>query len=170
MPKQTTANADSENRTYRKPDGKLKLDEARRAIEGGQRGVVAADLMTEQPASVHEGQTIRQALELLQRLDVRHLPVVSGAGELVGMLSDRDIRSLPLVYEAQSGDHVHLDSPITDVMSSDVLSVDPETPAREIVEIMLDNKIGAVPVITSDGSLVGIVSYVDFLRELEGNL
>ena len=61
-----------------------------------------------------------------------------------------------------------LDSSVASFMSSDVLSVDTEADGAEIVELMLDNKIGAVPVTGENGELVGIVSYVDVLRKLMG--
>lgn len=52
-------------------------------------------------------------------------------------------------------------------MSGAPLSVSTETPAREVVELMLEHRIGAVPVIDAEQRLVGIVSYVDVLRTLE---
>ena len=51
-------------------------------------------------------------------------------------------------------------------MTADVLSVDVETDVTEIIELMLEHKIGALPVTDGDGGLVGIVSYMDVLREL----
>jgi acetoin utilization protein AcuB len=51
-------------------------------------------------------------------------------------------------------------------MSGDVLSVDTQADATEVIELMLDNRIGAVPVTGEDGILLGIVSYVDILRNL----
>lgn len=56
--------------------------------------LIARDLMTESPATIGPAWTIRSAVRLLQTLDVRHLPVVNEQGELVGMLSDRDLRAL----------------------------------------------------------------------------
>jgi acetoin utilization protein AcuB len=50
-------------------------------------------------------------------------------------------------------------------MSSDVVSVDPETELTEVVDIMLEYKIGALPVVEADSAeLVGIISYIDALR------
>jgi acetoin utilization protein AcuB len=50
-------------------------------------------------------------------------------------------------------------------MSTDVLSVDPETDVGEVVDLMIEHRVGAVPVVDADSEeLVGIVSYMDVLR------
>ena len=132
--------------------------------------LTAHDLMTEDPKTVSMNATLHRAVWLLQSLDVRHLPVVDEDGALVGMLSDRDVRGLafPEVLGAEYVGRVQtaLDARVSSVMSSDVISVDVEADALEIVDLMLDQKIGAVPVVDADGTLVGIVSYMDILREM----
>ena len=120
--------------------------------------ITARELMTEAPTVVDATATLRNALEKLQALDVRHLPVVDTDGQLVGMLSDRDLR-------AQIG-VLPLDASVSNIMSTDVIAVDIEADVAEIIDLMLDNKIGAVPVLDADDVLVGIISYVDILREL----
>jgi acetoin utilization protein AcuB len=118
--------------------------------------ITARELMTESPTVVDATATLKNAIDKLQALDVRHLPVVDPEGQLVGMLSDRDLRSSMFP----------LDAAVSSVMSTDVIAVDVEADVAEIIDLMLDNKIGAVPVIDSDDVLVGIISYVDILREL----
>ena len=130
----------------------------------------ARDLMTEPPASLPVTAKVWEAVRLLQTLDVRHVPIVNEAGELVGMLSDRDLRGLSLPYmvaDEHVGDlRAAREANVTSLMAADVLSVEPEADASEIVDLMLEHKIGAVPVTEADGTLVGIVSYIDVLREL----
>lgn len=132
--------------------------------------LTARDLMTEKPVTIRATATVRRAAELLQSLDIRHLPVVDEDGNLVGMLSDRDLRSMAIPYvvgdEYVGTVRAALDARVATIMNSDVLSVDEEADAAEIVDLMLDNKIGAVPVLDGDGGLVGIVSYMDVLRAL----
>jgi CBS domain-containing protein len=100
--------------------------------------------------------TVKEALAILQSMDIRHLPVVSERDELIGMVSDRDLRgvSIPrLIDERWFGDlRVAMQEKIIDV--------------TEIIELMLEHKVGALPVIDGDRGLVGIVSYMDVLREL----
>ncbi len=56
--------------------------------------MIAADLMTENPRTIRATDPLGQAIEALQSIEVRHLPVVDDQNELVGMLSDRDLGSL----------------------------------------------------------------------------
>jgi len=105
---------------------------------------------------------------MLVEADVRHIPIVDG-DELVGIVSDRDFRSVaPILLEdgdIAPGARKALSLPISSLMSSDVLSVYPESNLVEVIDLMIEQKIGAVPVVDPDSSrLVGIVSYVDALR------
>jgi CBS-domain-containing membrane protein len=132
--------------------------------------LTAHDLMTEDPTTISMNAKVHKAICLLQTLDVRHLPVVDEEGALVGMLSDRDLRGLafPEVLGAEYVGRVQaaLDASVSSVMSSNVMSVELEADAAEIVDLMLDHKIGALPVVDADGALVGIISYIDVLRNL----
>jgi CBS domain-containing protein len=128
------------------------------------------DIMTKHPAHIGPNASIFAALNLLKDLDVRHLPVVEN-GQLVGIISDKDLKSL----SAQELERASLDStnfdltsvlqqPVSDFMSGNIFFVSPEAPIAEAIDIMLDQRIGAVPVVDLDNSLVGVVSYVDILR------
>ena len=132
--------------------------------------LIARDLMTADPVAVRATDTVRDAVQLFQALEVRHLPVVNAQRELVGMLSDRDLRglALPVVIDHQwvGAIQTALESRVATLMSSDPLSVAVDADAAEIVDLMLEQRIGAVPVVDADQKLVGIVSYVDVLREL----
>jgi acetoin utilization protein AcuB len=127
--------------------------------------------MTPNPERIDVRDSIAVAIDTLFELDVRHLPVVDENEELVGMVSDRDLRShsLPATMEydefGTSSDGDRTDAPVSQIMRSDVQYVDPETDLHEVIQLMLDYKIGAVPVVDPiDGNLVGIVSYIDVLR------
>jgi acetoin utilization protein AcuB len=128
----------------------------------------ARDVMTPAPATVMPWTTVGEAWELMRELDVRHLPVIQH-GALVGMLSDRDLAYLDLgrTLAAEGADAARrlLGRPVGDVMSPDVVSVDADGDLGEVIDLLLENKIGAVPVTRPDTrELVGIISYVDILR------
>jgi acetoin utilization protein AcuB len=128
----------------------------------------ATDIMISRVVSVRPTDTVASALEVLSELDVRHVPVVD-AGELVGMISDRDLRSLGVyqLRDLESLDRVKALArlPVSEVMTSDVKSVDPSTDVRDVIELMINEKISAVPVVDPHTtSLLGIISYVDVLR------
>ena len=133
--------------------------------------MTARDLMTPNPVTVSPQTTVAEAWDVMRELDVRHVPVVQD-GALVGMLSDRDLARVDVIglltNERAEAVRRELGTPAVDVMSPDVLCVEPETELSEIVELLLEHKIGAIPVVRSDTrEIVGIVSYIDVLRALQ---
>lgn len=127
--------------------------------------MVVDEVMTRNPVTISKKASIREAIDTLIELDVRHLPVVHN-GELVGIVSDRDLRafwSLDALASPQWADK--LNKPIGTLMTSDVISVNPETELSEVADLMIDHRVGALPVVEPNGAkLVGIVSYIDVLR------
>jgi acetoin utilization protein AcuB len=110
--------------------------------------LTAHDLMTEDPTTISMNATVHRAVTLLQRLDVRHLPVVDPDGALVGMLSDRNVGGLafPEVLGSVYFRRVQtaLNASVSSIMSRNVLSVGLEADVAEIIELMLDRNVGAV--------------------------
>ena len=134
--------------------------------------MLAKDIMTENPVTSTELMSVAEALGLLYELDVRHLPVVRGS-ELVGIVSDRDLRGFTAPNEDDAIEAIEnaRTSNVGNFMNTDPVRVDPETNVREIVDLMLLHRVGAVPVCDLDtGDLLGIVSYVDLLKVLQETL
>ena len=136
--------------------------------------MVAEELMSPSPIVVQVTESIRRVIAKLTESDVRHLPVVD-EGRLVGMISDRDVRRLinPIfeLAPASAARSEALDQTIAVLMSSDVVSVHPESDVEEVIDLMIEHKIGAVPVTEADSAkLLGIISYVDVLRAARGVL
>lgn len=131
----------------------------------------ARDIMTANPIVVPLTATIADALAILHDVDIRHVPVIDEDGQLAGLLSDRDVRSynLPGLVALQNPEKAarRLEAAVSTIMQADVASVGLETEVAEIVQLMIDHKFGAIPVVDEmDGTLVGIVSYLDLLRAL----
>ena len=134
--------------------------------------MLAKDIMTENPVTATELMSVAEALGLLYELDVRHLPVVRGS-ELAGIISDRDLRGFTAPSEDEAVEAVEKarTANVGNFMNTDPIRVDPETGVQEIIELMLTNRVGALPVCDLDtGDLLGIVSYVDVLRALQQTL
>jgi len=134
--------------------------------------VLVKDIMTEKPATATELMSVAEALGLLYELDVRHLPVVRGR-ELVGIISDRDLRGFSGAPDDEAMDAVEgaRSTTVGNFMNTSTVKVDPETNVREVLELMLLHRVGAIPVADLDtGDLLGIVSYIDLLRVLQENL
>jgi len=98
--------------------------------------------------------------------------IMSGR-ELVGIISDRDLRSFSEAAEDEAIEAVEgaRSSTVGSFMNTSPVKVDPETPIREVIELLLLHRVGAIPVADLDtGDLLGIVSYVDLLRRFQETL
>jgi len=116
------------------------------------RDVMATDLVTVRPH-----QSARHAYRLMRDHRFRHLPVVED-GQLVGILSDRDLRPVllsPTLTRARVGE----------LMSEDLTTVVPDASVEEAASLLVVKKIGCLPVV-ADGRLVGIVTETDLLAVL----
>jgi acetoin utilization protein AcuB len=123
------------------------------------------DVMTKDPLTVTPDETIGQADELMNTNNIRQLPVVE-ARELVGIVTDRDIRSFlsGALPESPEEREKALNSKISDIMTTEPITVSPEDDLEEAVELLIEEKIGGIPVVEESEGLVGIVTYVDILR------
>jgi CBS domain-containing protein len=136
--------------------------------------VTARELMTENPATLTAQATIVEAWDLMRELEIRHVPVIEG-GALVGMLSDRDLARVDiaslLTAEGAGAAGPDLGTPIAGLMSTDVISVQPETELSDVIDLLVESRVGALPVVDPDTrAVVGIVSYIDVLRALQDQL
>ena len=128
-----------------------------------------SEIMTRNPESIEANEPVQEAVNRLFELGARHLPVVDEMGSLVGVLSDRDLREFSQPYDMQFDNLTTSDeretTPVSDVMAGDVISANPEDDIAELIDVMIDQKVGAIPIVDPiEGNLVGIVSYIDILR------
>ena len=126
------------------------------------RELMAGGLITVRPET-----PVQQARDLMAKERIRHLPVTGPGGALVGIVTDRDIR-LNLASQATSLsvweiNHLLTKLTVGQVMTESVITVGPDRDAADAARLMLDHKIGALPV-TDAGHLIGIVTETDMLR------
>lgn len=136
--------------------------------------VIAQDFMTPKPVTVSSRASLAEVWDLMRDLEIRHVPVVD-EGALVGMLSDRDLARFDmarlLTLEGAEALRHEFSAPVVKVMSPDVIAVDPDAELGEVVDLFIENRVGAVPVVRSEsGEVVGIVSYIDVLRAVRDSL
>ncbi len=115
--------------------------------------------MTTHPHSIRLDETVQTARRKMEQLGVRHLPVLS-AGELRGVVSDRDLKLV-----RGSG----VDVAIEDVCVDDPVAVDVDTSLFVVASLMADTRVGSV-LVTEDGKLVGIFTTTDACRVLSSLL
>ena len=123
------------------------------------------DVMSKDPLTVSPSDTVGQAEELMYENHYRQLPVVENR-QLLGIVTDRDIRSFlaqsSLLKPEERGRALR--TKVTDIMTAKPLTMSTEDDLREAVEMLIDEKIGGIPVVDETEGLVGIVTYVDILR------
>jgi acetoin utilization protein AcuB len=123
--------------------------------------------MTPKPFTVTTDTSLKEALELLEQHPFRHLPVVDADGNLKGIVTKRSLLlSSPTsattlsVFEV---DYILSHTQIGQVMSSPVIAVEPDLPLEEAARMMIDHRIGCLPVVEGE-KLVGIISDTDIFR------
>lgn len=123
------------------------------------------DVMTKVPVTIAAAETVGQADELMSENNIRQIPVVNGR-ELVGIVTDRDIRSFlsGSVFSDPEARERALGTPVRDVMTTEPIFVSPNDDLEEAVELLIEEKIGGIPVVDEAEGLVGIVTYIDLLR------
>jgi CBS domain-containing protein len=124
------------------------------------------DLMTSKPITVDPEMPMLDARQRMAEARIRHLIVTEGS-RVVGIVTDRDIRlNLPSPATTLSVWEINaLLAKLTvgDIMSRSVILVEPDRPAADAARLMMDHKIGALPVV-DNGRLTGIVTESDFVR------
>jgi CBS domain-containing protein len=151
----------------------------------------AADLMTPNPVSLRGDATLKEALALLTDRGFSAAPVIDRAGRPVGVLSRSDIlvhdreqvdylkprpefydrseltlhsgERLPAGFQVENAERTC----VSEIMTPAVFAVDPDTPAARVVQQMLGLKVHRLFVVDENGVLVGVISALDVLRNLQ---
>jgi acetoin utilization protein AcuB len=125
--------------------------------------------MTRRVTTVGTDTSVFEAQELMAKHNIRHLPVVAAGDKLVGIVSDRDIRSaLPFhcFRDGLSGDEKQkLEGlKVQDIMTRKVFTISPGFTIQDALLMIQNAKVGALPVVDEEGRLKGILSVRDLLR------
>ena len=132
-----------------------------------------SDIMTANPATINQDQTLREALETMETEGCHHLPVTGHDGHLIGILSDRDCRTAlnsPYILRERWQDDDLINTLIVRAMMTPApIIVEPNASAAEAARLMLKNHISCLPVMRSE-TLVGIITTSDILIAFMQNL
>ncbi len=125
------------------------------------------DFMTRDPVTLRQDDLLRQAVEIVMVRRIRHIPVLDERGALVGIVTDRDIQgTLPSPLSAAAPEEYEAlleTTPLSRIMTRDVITVGADDLAAEAVETLLADRIDGLPVLDG-GRLVGIFTVRDALR------
>ncbi|CAH0533059.1 Inosine-5'-monophosphate dehydrogenase [Vibrio stylophorae] len=131
------------------------------------------DYMSHPLITIHQNDGLREAFILMSDAKIRHLPVLNDHGELVGIISERQLRQpLWLSDSEQRCTVTPLDEKVQvrQIMSQPVITVQQTDTLRQAIHHFLHHHISAAPVVDNQGALVGMLSQVDLLRAFDQHL
>jgi acetoin utilization protein AcuB len=129
--------------------------------------MLVKDRMSIHPLTISTDESLSGAHQYMQEQDVRHLPAMDRTGKMAGLVTEDDLlkagpseATLLSVWEIHS---LLSKVKVKDVMVKSVITATEDTPIEEAAHLMLDHKIGCLPVLR-DGTLVGIITESDIFR------
>lgn len=115
------------------------------------------DCMSDRPLTVRQDADYKVALKLMQDHALHHVPVLDGQENLVGIVAERD-----LLLAATH--HLQADVDVGEVMRREVFTTTPKTPVGEAAALMVDHRIGGLPVLDERRRVVGVITETDVFR------
>ena len=139
----------------------------------GWAGLRVDDVMSREPVTAFRDDVIRTVIERMGRHGIRHLPVVDGERRVIGVVSDRDVRTAigdPLRAVNARDAFVRLETTrVADAMTPSPSTLPSGTRLSQAAAFFADHKVGALPIVDQDERLVGLISYTDILRAVIGS-
>ncbi len=125
------------------------------------------DVMTTEVKTLQRNDELSVADDLMRMARIRHLPVLDDDGEVVGIVSQRDLfrgaLARALGYGERAQDRILGMLVVKEVMTNNPLTIAPDASVSEAARQMLERKIGCLPVVEG-GRLVGILTESDLVR------
>jgi len=124
--------------------------------------------MNRNPVLCAPEMSVTDAFDLMKKARIRRMPVVDKHGKLVGIVSDKDLLrvspSPATTLSAYEIPYLLSKVKVSDVMTKKVITVTEDTPIEEAARIMVDNKIGGLPVVNETDMVVGIITETDIFK------
>jgi len=113
--------------------------------------------MSAPPITVQADSSYQRALQMMETHRLHHLPVVDGGGQLVGIVTERDLLLAASHYGLA-------DVEVAEVMHKDAITATPEMTIAQAAALLLANRIGGLPVVDAQQQVVGVITETDLLR------
>jgi len=117
--------------------------------------VIVRRWMSTDLVTINKEASIQEALGRMKQKSIRHLPVVGPDNELIGWVTDADLRGVLIASMLE-------ELTLEDVMIRKPIVGSPEMPLEEAARLLLEKRVGGLPVIDG-GVLVGVITIVDIL-------
>ena len=122
-------------------------------------------------ASVNPETTLREIEELMERRRIRHVLVIE-KGELLGIISDRDIKKYRSLFAetkaAREIDEATLRFRAHQIMTRDPITIHEDIRASDAIKLMLEKHISCIPVLDNDDAVIGVVTSSDLMKWVVG--
>ena len=147
--------------------------------------LLAKDIMTKKVITINQDASIQELSELLLDHKISGVPVVDNEGKVVGIATEGDIIVkdtnlyfpryfklldsiiyLESLTEFKNSLKKHFAIKVSEIMSTEIFSSKPETTVDEIANLMVENKINRIPVLSEDKKLEGIITRADIVRSM----
>jgi acetoin utilization protein AcuB len=135
------------------------------APEQRRRVVSAGELMSSPVVALGPDATVGEAWAVVRDRRFRHIPIVNEYQRLIGIISDRDLLRIAGTPDAAPQPGFH-STPVRQFMKDEVFSAHPDTSVRAVARVMFDERIGSMPVVDEEGTLLGLITRSDVLRVL----
>jgi CBS domain-containing protein len=119
--------------------------------------------MSPAPITITADIDVHAALRLLQEHAVRRLPVTDASGRVLGIVTERDLLLAVSHY-------LSIPIEVETIMTRPVVATTPDAPLAEAAMLMVNHKIGGLPIVDTDQQLVGIITESDIFRAFVGML
>jgi len=125
--------------------------------------------MTQKVVTIDKNADILEAKELMEQYQIRHVPVVEPDGLLIGMITDRDLRSaLPSTFFKKDKKAVKKavapSIKVKEIMAQNLVTLSPMDTIQDALLLIQKTLVGALPVVDKKDKLLGIISVRDLLR------
>ncbi len=130
--------------------------------------MLVRDYMTSPTLTINPSTKVEEALRLMRERKIRRLPVTNNTGLLVGIVSERDLLHVSpspatslSIWELN---YLVMKMHVSEIMTKQVLVVQPGDQLERAAELMLEKKVGGLPVVDDHNELVGIITETDIFR------
>jgi len=125
------------------------------------------DLMTENVVTFSPKDNLADLADRMADEHIRHAPIVDREGELVGLVTERDLARFAFFDSPDAPLSVEREvlggKRVREIMGTEVDTLEPEASLREAAELLLENKVGCIPIVEGR-RVVGILTEADFVR------
>jgi len=119
--------------------------------------MLVKEAMNKGVKTIRPSDTVKNAAQIMNENRIGSLVVVSGTGEVVGIITERDILT-DIVAESKNAEDVKIE----EIMTKNIITISPEKSLEDAADVMTENKIKKLPVV-ENGKLIGIITATDLI-------